>query len=1793
MFGQQPATSPFGNPSGGGSSLFGAPAATPAFGSPTPAPAFGAPATGTPGGFGFGTPAAAPSTGFGGFGATPAPAPSAFGAFGSPAPAPTAFGAPSTSTPFGTSAAPSGGLFGSNTPATNTASGGLFGGGNTSTGFGSTLAAPATSAFGAPAPTSAFGAPAPTTSTFGATSAFGSAPAPATGGLFGSAVQAPTSAFGAPAPAASAFGTPASTGGGLFGSTTPAAAPTGGMFGAPAVGAKAGTLQVQYADTRTNDGNSGPLLTFKSISAMTQYKDKSFEEWRIDDYMAGNKGQASGQQSAFGAPMAAATSAFGAPAPAGGLFGAAPAPATSAFGAPAAPSGGLFGSAAAAPATSAFGAPATNTFGASPAPSAGFSFGSAAPAPAVGAFGAPAPAPAGGGLFGAPAPATGGLFGAPAPAAGGLFGAPAPAPAAGGLFGAPAPAPATGGLFGAPAPAPVAGGLFGATSPAPVAGGLFGAPAPAAGGLFGAPAPAPAAGGFFGSTAAPAASSYGAPAAPLGMGVAAGTTVLVPPSSDALLMQQLAAVEAQNKELKLAEALRGSSPNNKMTSSSSGSSIPTSIFQRDAAAVRYRGLAGGGGISSSPYPQQNGIRSAVKIRPRGFASLAPSSAPRVTNGARYSGGGGSKVMTPSAFIGSATKQLVLKPGALTQRPMTRLLLCEEPTTEKKQSLTLNGNNGGGDTTTQSPLNVRYTENGDAETPASLKDPALSLSGHHKDNDSPYVVSRIANNNASFLSPDASSQVHQSTEMEQTPVSTSAKSKDGHPVNDEAYDYYRTVIGSPISEIKASNGNGVTQMKSLAPKLTKDGYVVTPSINTLNEMSESELASVSNFVVEKIGIGSVAWDGTVDVRGIDLDTLVSIEPKDISVYHEEEKAGTKPPEGTKLNRPAVLTFHDIFPRNGASASAEAKEKFERKIEKSTKSMGSELIMYDVNSGIWMCRVPHFSRYGLVNDDSDDEIGENKTNSSDKMDFDSGVSGGLTPEESLGMVKRGSKGAATGYSRIRAPLNEDDEMMEEESLELTSEVGEDQVLQAADAAYAKMSELGSALWQTENMNILEQKSLYSDEGETKSAYSMPLPIAMSSQKRNFSVCSEIANRVGIRRKTSSSTDFSMRFGRSFRVGWRPDGSFLAPTRINGDKNDQIIQSRPISLSKDVSLSLLSTHLNHSVNICPNGEVGIFILPSGPNEESGTESTLSVLNILSEYQQFCECDVDGINDMVSQAFSLISSLSGDETSNQNQKFQAFSKWMQKLCVKGVDKDVLSANNANSRFAAIFAALSGGDIAKASLIARETGLLTLSIMITNSDFQARRDLSEQMQSWANCCASQFTPPHLERIYSLMSGDLTVEESLYENSGPTYEHALDWKRRLALLVKSTDCNSIVSSDSMISSILNTFDSCVESGKVPPANAWYIASKHPESIGVTSSEKCILYRLMKLFTDTEDFVGGKKLSDIISPLGHTPASHDVTFSFHLASVLSVLRLRCQPLSESEELRLLESYADDLVRDGHWEWAIYVVLCSFNEDSLTKRLIQRKKTKAMEILFKNYLDNSSSKQRRDFLETNIGIPSYWFKIAVSYRSIQSLHYNTFTHHSAEASMSNTLVTFEEMVLPSILFDLDKDNCHDLMLYLETMRNELGDMSSSSFGGLVLQYLKLSEIVIQSSAGTVMEEQWNFDELLEQAFLIQNAIPKLEKPTGRGDDLSKVPRNVAITELEDAVMLLIAQLKVLQTGRSVVETNGKNYDNSELRALKIMSKLGYLMLDQPEASQASFDQIRSSSILRGKCGIEIEI
>lgn len=184
----------------------------------------------------------------------------------------------------------------------------------------------------------------------------------------------------------------------------------------------------------------------------------------------------------------------------------------------------------------------------------------------------------------------------------------------------------------------------------------------------------------------------------------------------------------------------------------------------------------------------------------------------------------------------------------------------------------------------------------------------------------------------------------------------------------ASEYYNNVVGSPSGSVASrptKPGN--------APTLTKAGYVTTPSMDVLNTLSGEDLAAVENFSIEHHGYGRIEWEGAVDVRGADLDRIVEIDQSVASMYEKDEEENRKPAVGSKLNRQAIITLYSVFPKQGPSASDDVKDKFAEKVKSSTKKMGAQFISYDKRDGEWKMRVQHFSKYGLLDDDSESNDG----------------------------------------------------------------------------------------------------------------------------------------------------------------------------------------------------------------------------------------------------------------------------------------------------------------------------------------------------------------------------------------------------------------------------------------------------------------------------------------------------------------------------------------------------------------------------------------------------------------------------------------------------------------------------------------------------------------------------------------------------------------------------------------------------------------------------------------------------
>lgn len=847
-----------------------------------------------------------------------------------------AFGATSTfgqnagfgttqATGFGTTSAfganNSGGLFGT----TQNKPGGLFG----TTTFQQPATSSTTSAFG-------FGASTGTAnSLFGSTNTGG-------GGLFSSQQS---NAFGQAKPSTfGTFGTSTSSGG-LFGNTNTTSNPFGGttsnLFGGSTFSAAPTGTTIKFnppsgTDTMAKGGVTTNINTkHQCITAMKEYESKSLEELRLEDYLANRKGP----QNPVGA--ATATGLFGAStatsSAATGLFGSTPASSTFSFGSKNAfgqgtntfgtTTGGLFGQTAAQPATSLFNKP----FGtATTTPNTAFSFGNA-------------------NTLGQPQTSTMGLFGSTqATQPTGLFGTTTNTNAASG-FG-------TGtGLFGQTNPTPF-GGVTGSTlfNSKPAGFGTTTTSAPtfgtSTGGLFG-----------FGTNTA-GTSIFGNKNAAGTLGPALGTGF----GPGLNTGQNTLFGNNQQKIGALGTGAFGTTAFNAASGGLGfgGAQAPVALSDPNAAAVQQLALQQQiNALAYSPYGDSPLFRNLIDDPKKKEERLKP------TNPAAQKA-----LTTPTHY-------------KLTPRPAARVRPKALSTTGSAKSQLFDGL--------------------DDDEPPMTGGTFMPKKSIKK------LVLKSSSNISSLLSPsnaEAANEVNSPTSYNET----GDRSNENHRVEENHEEEVSTFYPPPLSKplpssqdkhmdsmddtilalnmrpslrsrgldvsVDENSLNEEEIMNDVPPHpagivLSREGYYTIPSMEELaNMMDDNGECIVDGFTIGRKGYGSIFFEGLVNVTNMNLDEIVHIRNKEVIVYTDDTN---KPPVGEGLNRAAEVTLNEVWPINKTtrelikSPEQLAEMNYKSKLEAASRKQGAQFKEYRPETGSWVFRVKHFSKYGLQDSDEEDD------------------------------------------------------------------------------------------------------------------------------------------------------------------------------------------------------------------------------------------------------------------------------------------------------------------------------------------------------------------------------------------------------------------------------------------------------------------------------------------------------------------------------------------------------------------------------------------------------------------------------------------------------------------------------------------------------------------------------------------------------------------------------------------------------------------------------------------------------
>ncbi|KAB0799791.1 hypothetical protein PPYR_07671 [Photinus pyralis] len=176
----------------------------------------------------------------------------------------------------------------------------------------------------------------------------------------------------------------------------------------------------------------------------------------------------------------------------------------------------------------------------------------------------------------------------------------------------------------------------------------------------------------------------------------------------------------------------------------------------------------------------------------------------------------------------------------------------------------------------------------------------------------------------------------------------------------------TANDNTVGEEEKENNNAIISTHlSCGVKLTRPEYYTKPPLNELHKYkNEKGECIVKGFTIGHNRFGSVYFPDAMDVSNLNLDEIVDIDHRDITVYADDDK---KPPIGQGLNRRAQITMENVWPRDKHTQKPVynveeiAKTNFIDRLRLLSKKQNTTFLDYRPETGTWKFTVDHFSKY----------------------------------------------------------------------------------------------------------------------------------------------------------------------------------------------------------------------------------------------------------------------------------------------------------------------------------------------------------------------------------------------------------------------------------------------------------------------------------------------------------------------------------------------------------------------------------------------------------------------------------------------------------------------------------------------------------------------------------------------------------------------------------------------------------------------------------------------------------------
>jgi hypothetical protein len=714
-----------------------------------------------------------------------------------------------------------------------------------------------------------------------------------------------------------------------------------------------------------------------------------------------------------------------------------------------------------------------------------------------------------------------------------------------------------------------------------------------------------------------------------------------------------------------------------------------------------------------------------------------------------------------------------------------------------------------------------------------------------------------------------------------------------------------------------------------PVAEKEGYWISPPLKVLATYSPKQLSAVSNLITGRQGYGQIAYLQPVNLTEVSmadvLGNVVVFSRNSVCVY-----PGNSPKPGTGLNIPATVTLEGSFPidkmtKQPIKDPANTKvHKHMNKLRQSIEEQGGEFITYNVDTGLCVFKVKHFSVWGLPDDydeeDEDDDLIEVDHSDANQpviepivnrvpafvdgtldqlgiSTSDANNSGDVPQDTFMGKANGKPKpGRVWG-------IMESDSSDEESSDQKTTHDIPTTVLRDVSDADMDIDDMGSPIIMDASLAIVDEDTPSSWLDTLRRAGGVDSPLAFPTQgitvkstitgsdldQLLFGGMSSLDKSVAAQYEAAAE---KMRLPDMFSLmsfaRFSPGSGQLLVKKLGGFKVHKIAgkaEKTPL-FGLHVKMTKFPKRPSGLSLAAPESTLTFEFLASQCKPADLQEKSLWELASLL----FDSVDLPGLDDTVTP-------LAKERIMEQHRR-RHLSKWLEGQVSNDVDYDV---SRAKSDLGAIVRMLTGNrlqDAAKAAIRSKNFHLATVIPLLGSDDNGIRNDAQAQLDDWAKTKTIEHIPQDLRQVYQFMAGRATMKD-------------VDWVRAFGLKFwYESTCRT------PIANVVDSFKESFERGQVAGPTS-------------TDGKYDIRYLLLRLYRS--------RLPDIASVVEST--NLDYRQPWYIYTIL----VRSSGLFADFENKLGDqlsaSFGIQLEEQGRWLEALFVLL-HIHDEGAASSLIRR-------------------------------------------------------------------------------------------------------------------------------------------------------------------------------------------------------------------------------------------------------------